>query len=287
MRITARLLPLLGLALAACADAPPAVAQDNARGIVFAVGRGEDGQAVLQPVTVLVPDGFTMPVHEPSDSAMRAFNARWLGAGRSYPVLSRGQRVGTVTPRMGEEPACFGLTASGTLDVRPAPGEGWKALAGEGLPPQPGAPWLRPPSAAEKREMDRMAAALFAAHGVDVADRTRGDTAAATLVVHPNARPVLVASYQLDVQSPVFRRAALLVVAEEGQNGYRPSYAWFHEGVEAAVEARELVDAADLDGDGLPELVVRTTYYESGDFTILRRTEHGWIAVYRGGGGGC
>jgi hypothetical protein len=284
MRISALVLAALSLSTSLTR---PAVAQENVRGVVFAVVRAEDGGGVLEPVTLLVRDGFTMPVHEPSDSAMRAFNARWLDAGRSYDVLSRGERVGTVAVRAPDEAACMGLTARGTLNVRPAPRDGWQALAGEGIPEQAGEPWLRAPTPAEKRELDRMAAALFSAHGVDVAERTEGDTAAATLLVHHNARPVLVASYRLDAQSPVFRRAAVLVVAEEHEDGYRPAYAWFHEGVEAAVEARELVDAADMDGDGMPELVVRTMYYESWDFTILRRTEHGWMPVYRGGGGGC
>jgi hypothetical protein len=284
--VTIRIRHLAVLALT-LATSVPAAAQVNARGVVFAVVQSEDGEGVLEPVTVLVPHGFTMPLHEMSDSAMQAFNARWLATGRSYPVLSRGERVGSIAVRTPDEPACMGLTARGTFSMRPAPAIGWQALAGDGIPEQAGAPWLRAPTPAEKRALDGMAAALFRAHGIDVAARTEGDTSAAALLVHRNARPVLVASYRLDAQSPVFRRAALLVVAEEGQDGYRPAHAWFHEGVEASVEAQELVDAADLDGDGMPELVVRTLYYESWDFTILRRAEHGWMPVYRGGGGGC
>ena len=286
MRISPRLLATLALALAAC-DAPPAAsAQQNARGVLFAVQRGENGQGVLEPVAVMVRDGFMMPMHEPSDSVAAAFNARWLPEGRAYPVLSRGERIGSVTVGPSEAGGCFGVTARGTLALQRPAGEEWEGLAGSGLPEQADAPWLRAVSAAEKRDLDRMAAALFSAHGIDVAGRT-GDTLAAALVGHPNARPVLVASYWLQAASPVTRRAALLVIAEDGQAGYRPAYAWFHEGVEASVETRTLVDAADLDGDGQPELVVRTTYYESWDFTIFRRTEHGWMPVYRGGGGGC
>lgn len=29
------------------------------------------------------------------------------------------------------------------------------------------------------------------------------------------------------------------------------------------------------------------SFYESWDFTILRRSELGWLRTYRGGGGGC
>lgn len=317
MRIPALLLavPTTALALSACAEPRPAAGtaggaaptkaaalaststvqagaptpRDDARGIVFAVVRGQDGDGALEPVALLLPNGYAAPAYAESDSAQRAFNARWLATGRSYDVLSRGERVGSIAVRTAEEPACTGLTASGTLNVRPAPPTGWQALAGTGLPEQPGAPWLRAPTAEEKRALDRMAAALFEAHGIDAAARTPGtDTASAALLVHRNARPVLVASYILDTTDQSYlRRAALLLVAEEGQTGYRPAHVWFNEGVEEDVETQQLIDAADLDGDGMPELVVRHGYYESWDFEILRRGELGWTRAYRGGGGGC
>lgn len=293
MRIPVRLLALAPFALlfAGCAEPPPAAAaqQDPTRGIVFSVGRGENGEAVLEPIALLLPEGYNMPMHEESDSVRRAFNARWLAPGRAYDVLSRGERVGTVAVRAPEEPVCTGLLGTGTLNVRLAPPRGWRGLAGAGLPEQTGAPWLRAPTPEEKRELDRMAAALFDAHGIERDElRPNTDTASAALLVHPNARPVLVASYTLDgTQGGYLRRASLFLVAEEGERGYRPAHTWFHDGIEEQVETQRLVDAADLNGDGMPELVVRTNYYESGDYTILRRSELGWLRAYRGGGGGC
>jgi len=284
MPLRIRLLAALALALGASTSA---AAQEDARGMLFAVVQAEDGEGVLEPVAMLVRDGFLHPVIEPGDAAIQAFNARWLAAGRSYPVWSRGERVGSIAVRTADEPACEGLTARGTFRVQPAPAIGWQALAGDGIPEQVDAPWLRAPTSSEKRVLDGMAAALFAAHGTDVAARPRGDTAAAALVGHPTARPVLVASYSLATDGALLRRASLLVIAEEGQDGYRPAYAWFHEGMDDEVETRTLVDAADLDGDGMPELVVRTLYYESWDFTILRRIPAGWMVAYQGGGGGC
>ncbi|HYW10413.1 MAG TPA: hypothetical protein VE871_00610 [Longimicrobium sp.] len=284
--MTLRIRHLAALALALGASIP-AAAQEDARGVLFAVVQAEDREGVLEPVAMLVRDGFLHPVSGPADSAEQAFNARWLAAGRSYPVLSRGERVGSIAVRTADAPACEGLTARGTFSVRPAPAIGWQALAGEGIPEQADAPWLRATTSGEKRPLDGMAAALFQAHGTDVAALTRGDTAVAALTVHPNARPVLVASYSLATDGALLRRASLLVIAEEGQDGYRPAYAWFHEGMDDGVETRTLVDAADLDGDGMPELVVRTLYYESWDFLILRRTPAGWMEAYRGGGGGC
>lgn len=285
MRISPRLLLVPALLLAP-ATPRPAAAQD-APGIVFTAQRMEDGSAIVEPVLLLNGDALLEPMWEWSDSAVATFNARWLQPGRRYGLFARGERIGEATVVAPEEQGCAELLASATLAMeRRLPAE-WEGLAAHGLPQQAGAPWLRDANAAEKRALDRMAAALFEAHGIDVAARTVGDTTAATLLVGGNARPVLVGTYRLRTDEPVFRQAALMVVAEEGRNGYRPAYTWFHEGVVDDVESRRLVDAADLDGDGMPELILQAGYYESWDFRVVMRTEAGWRQVYHGGGGGC
>lgn len=277
---------LAGLVLAASV-ARTAAAQENVHGILFAASVAEDGRAVLEPVATLSANGFLAPADDPDAGYADAFAARWLMPGKRYDVLARGERIGGVSVVSRDEPGCWGTNVRGTLDVRGQADEGWRALAGEGLPEQRDAPWLREPTRAEERDLDRMAAALFHAHGIDVAARTRGDTAAAVVIGHPNARPMLVASYRLATEDAIFRQAALLVIAEDGQDGYRPAYAWFHDALGDDVESRTLIDAADLDGDGQPELVIRNGYYESWSFTILQRTGAGWVETYHGGGGGC
>lgn len=282
-------IPILRAGLALLFAAAPAAAQQDARGVVFAVvkiiGAGE---VVLEPVALLAPDGFAPPVREYSDSATAAFNARWLATGRTYPVLSRGEPAGTVTVRTTQAPnACPGMDVRGRLEEHPTSRAWGSGLAGEGLPRQASAPWLRAATAEERRELDRLAAALLEAHGTDLADRRESDTAAAALLVSETARPVLVGSYTLRTHEPLYRHTALLVIAEQGPGGYRPVYTWFHEGVLKDAQSRRLVDAADLDGDWMPELVLRNHVFENWDFGILKRTEHGWLQVYRGGRGGC
>jgi hypothetical protein len=284
MRIPARVFPIV---LALCAGGAPPLAAQEVRGVVFVASGEADGSAILDPVAALLADGFMAPGDGLDADSAGAFNQRWMAAGRRYDLLSRGERIGGVTVTAVEEAGCTGLTARGRFDVGGTLREGWEGLAGEGLPEQRDAPWLRDATSAERRDLDRMAAALFDAHGIDVAQRTRGDTATAALIGHPNARPVLVASYALATSDAPFRQAALLVIAEDGDNGYRPAYAWFREAVDADVESRNLVDAADLDGDGQAELVIRDGYYESWSYTIFTRTPAGWLEVYHGGGGGC
>jgi hypothetical protein len=274
------------LTLAASLSAP-AAAQPDARGILFAAGAAEDGDVMMEPVAILLESGFMAPPDDAGSDEVEPFNAQWMRPGRRYEMLSRGERIGGVTLRAMRDGGCFGLAVPGTPDVRGRLGAGWQGLAGAGLPEQRDAPWLREATAEEKRTLDRMAAALFDAHGIEVAGRTKGDTATAALIGHPNARPVLLASYALRTEDAIYRQAALMVIAEDGDNGYRPAYTWFHEGIVDDVESRELVDAADLDGDGQAELVVRKGFHESWSYTILSRTPAGWMAVYHGGGSGC
>jgi hypothetical protein len=282
-------IPFAAATLALLFAAAPAAAQQEARGVVFAVTRIIGGnEVVLEPVALLTPDGFAPPVREYSDSATEAFNARWLATGRTYPVLAGGVPTGTVTVQTTQAPnACPGMNIRGTFEERPASGAWGGGLAGEGLPRQASAPWLRAATAAERRELDRLATALLEAHGTDMADRNESDTAAAALLVSANARPILVGSYTLRTYEPLYRHTALLIIAEQGPNGYRPAYTWVHEGVLKDTQSRRLVGAADLDGDWAPELVLRNHVFENWEFGILKHTEHGWIQVYRGGRGGC
>ncbi|HEX2081555.1 MAG TPA: hypothetical protein VHG08_27880, partial [Longimicrobium sp.] len=207
------------------------------------------------------------------------------GAGRQYGVLSRGADAGTATVVAPDEPGCNGIGAR--VRLAPARAEGWHGLAGHGLPRQPPTRWVRDATAQERRALDRLAAALFAAHGVDVASRPDADTSVAAVLFGGIARPVLVGSYTLATEDEANRQASAFIVAEEGQSGYRPAFVSFHEARVMEGQSRELLDAADLDGDSRPDLVLRNSYWESWDFSILKRDEHGWDEVYHGGGAGC
>ena len=270
------------LAVSLFLAAAPAGAQQEPTGILFAVQAMEDGGALLEPVILLRgTHGFDRP--EMSDTASPEVR-RWLRPGADYGLFQRGERVGDTRVVAAEELACVGLGARASFTRTRAVDEAWLGLAAQGLPEQRGAPWLRSATPAERRALDRLAAALFHAHGIDVSDRPLGDTAASVLLFGPDTRPLLVGSYELMNDK---RSAATFIVAEERQEGYRPVYAWFHESHESDREARALVDAIDLDGEGEPELVLRNSYYEMWDFVILRRTDSGWSEVYQGGGAGC
>jgi hypothetical protein len=81
------------------------------------------------------------------------------------------------------------------------------------------------------------------------------------------------------------------VVAERAGGAYRPVVEWTPADAakmdEERPRSRLLLDAVDLDGDGVPELVARTGFSEWSSYTIYGRGPGGWTAVYDAHGGGC
>ena len=49
----------------------------------------------------------------------------------------------------------------------------------------------------------------------------------------------------------------------------------------------EFVGQLDLDGDGIDEVILRNSYYESWDYSIYGKKQGVWKKLHQGGGGGC
>lgn len=278
----------LVVAAAACFAATAPAAAQEPRGIVFVLDTRQEGSVLLVPVAVLGEAGGydAIPSRTVADGSMPGFASRWLAAGRRYAVLRGGVEAGTATVVQWVREPCGNPNAEATLALTGPRRPPWGALAGAGLPEQRGAPWVREASPDERQALDRMAAAMFAAHGVEGTGRTSTVTTA-TVLFGGIARPVLVGTYTLTVGHPLPRQAAAFVVAEEGQDGYRPAFTDFREGLPSDHRRVTLIDAADLDGDGLPELVLENYYSQWAEYSILTRLPDGWVTAYRGGQNGC
>lgn len=267
------------------AASTPAAAQEP-RGIVFGLfpGRGDNG--LLVPVAVLGERGFDPLPARGGDGTLTEFTSRWLPAGRRYEILHHGERAGTATVVQWIRDPCSNPNAAATLALTGTRRPPLRALAGEGLPEQRGAPWVRESHPEERQVLDRLAAAMFAAHGVEGAGRT-STVSTATVLFGGTARPVLVGTYTLRVEHPGGRKASAFIVAEEGQDGYRPALTDFQEGLAPDHRQLTLIDAVDVDGDGLPEMVLENHYWQWSEYSILSRGEEGWITMHRGGRAGC
>ena len=83
---------------------------------------------------------------------------------------------------------------------------------------------------------------------------------------------------------------ALLIAIPDDRSGYVFSFEEVKIGEasdgEGYAGTAELAMHVDLDGDGVEELILKRTGYESFDFDLLRWDGHQWLGI-SGGGGGC
>lgn len=290
MKLRLRLLPVLALALAACtethAGAPaPREARAEREGILLAAA-ADSGEARLDVIAIVTPGGLRDPWDTPEDSS---FNARYYAPGTPYTLRVAGVPAGEVAVIVAEEPGCYDHLARATATLtRPLPAR-WTGLASDVFGAAPRAPLLRAATEAEKAILAALADSVHAARGI-AGERRRtarlDGLFAATLP--GSAEPVLIGSSSIAYERDGFEQVhAVMVVADRLSGAYRPAYVWYESGLEADMQRRVLLDALDVDGDGRPELIAETTYYESWNYTVLRRTRDGWSEIYHGGGGGC
>jgi hypothetical protein len=284
MRLSA-ILALLALA-AACRTPGPAPEPTRREGILLAVDAYDDGGAGLDAIASLTPGGLRNPWEIESDSA---FSARWFAPGTRYAVRVAGVPVGQASVLRRTEPACSEriANASVTLDA-PLPA-GWAGLASDAFGRPSTRPLARAATAEEQAVLAALADSIHVAHGIAAEALASTESKALFAVTVPGADgPVLVGSFDVTIEEEDGRQSVYtqLLVAERRGRTYRPAFV-FHARDDGDVGLRSMLDAADLDGDGVPELVTRAAYNEGWGYTILKCAAAGWTEIYQGGGGGC
>lgn len=284
------LFAILALTLGGCtetrAGAPaPGAGAAKREGILLAVERWEGGAVGLDPIAILTPDGL----RNPQEIADSTFNPRWFAPGARYPVRVAGVPVGVAAVIGPEERTCSERLARAEVSLTsPVPAD-WQGLASDAFGDAPARPLVRPATEAETRIVAALADSIHAADGAPAEHRGSATRESMYAVTVPGlAYPVLAGSSNIAFQKDGFEQVyTAMVVAERRDGVYRPVYDFYMFEQEGAMQRRFLLDAVDLDGDGVPELVTRTLEYEGWYFTVLQRSADGWREIYEGGGGGC
>ncbi|HEX8904100.1 MAG TPA: hypothetical protein VF771_04620, partial [Longimicrobiaceae bacterium] len=157
------------------------------------------------------------------------------------------------------------------------------------LPIAAGAPTRRAATPEEAAAMTEFLRRAVTGHGDAWKD---GADVRVSRILLPSGPEVLAGSVEIagesDDDPP---SAAAFVIAERAGGAYRPVATWLpSRGVEMYDQpprSRVLLDAADLDGDGSPELVTRTGFQEWSQYTIYHRGPRGWAVAWEASGGGC
>jgi hypothetical protein len=242
---------------------------------------------MIEPAFVYRGGAFVEPpVTGPPDAFTRAY----FRPGRKYRLLSGGGEAGSVTVRKYLEPGCVGLVAEATADTQTRLGGRVQALATDSETLGRAQPSRRAPTEAERARAIELARAAFAKNGapaslvpgMQVVNLTATD-------LDRDGRAELVGSFIVEKKQAdaTLDAYTLFLIIEPRGDAFRTAWEWFHHGFEGEYADRHFVDQIDLDGDGVGEVVVEGTYYESNDYAVYKREQGRWRPVYKGGGGGC
>jgi hypothetical protein len=300
MPMRPRLLPLLALTLAACgespareAPAPQALRSQTAaaqaapaqrEGILLSIFEA-DGSYMVEPIAIITPGGLRDPWSIESDSA---FIGRYFAPGTRYAVRVAGLPSGDARVLGMPEPGCNERIASTSFMGSAALPAQWEGLASDAFGPPAAGALMRPLTAEEQSELATLADSIHASHRIPSAARAAGESDRLFAVMVPGAEaPVLVGTFNVAVPDGENTQTYnQMLIAERHSGVYRPAYV-HHIRDDGETGVRSLFEAADLDGDGAPELVVRLMFTEGWGFAVLRRGADGWTEIYQGGGGGC
>lgn len=301
-----RIVPLLAFALIACGESRGAAAEKQApardtapaqaaatqptptprEGILLAFSAQDGGRSTLEPIAVMTRGGLRDPWDTEDNDA---FNARYLAPGARYAVHLAGTLAGEARVLRMIEPGCTERVAEAAFTKAGPHPPFEEALASDAFGPASTERLLRVLTAEETNALASLADSIHASHRIPSAARGRTENERLFAVTVPGAEgPVLVGTFNVTVpqDDETQQMYNQLLVAEARGGVYRPAYV-FHDRDDGENGMRSVLDGADLDGDGVPELVVRLMFNEGWGYAVLKRGADGWTEIYQGGGGGC
>ncbi len=293
MKTITRLSVFLIISLLVCAHAATAARQKTAgaaqKGAVLLAVSKYEGGVSAEPV-VIYRDGKyeNPPVDE--EKGNNAFAREYFRAGRKFRILSGGGEAGTLSIIKYQEPGCVGLVADATAETTARLGGRVKVLATDSQTLGRGAPSRRAPTEAERARAVELARAAYAKNRVAASLAAKMEVVNLTATdLDRDGRFELVGSFLAKKEGggAELESYTLFLIIEPSEGGFKAAWEWFHQGSEDSYEDRHFVDQVDLDGDGVGEVVVMGSYYESNDYVIYKRQQGRWRPVYKGGGGGC
>jgi hypothetical protein len=294
-RALAALVLLPTLAHAQAARKPPIAPPAAAGTVIFSVKKYE-ASVQIEPVVILRGRTYAPPPVDESDvtggdvaAAAKRFIGEHFKTGRQFRVLFGGGEDGSVSVVKYVEPGCVGMYAEVSAQTSARLGGEVQALATNSRTIGAGPSSRRAPTDAERAAALDLARAAFARNGATPALVKKMETFNLTAAdLDRDGKFELIGSFRIENNTDqTFDAHTLFMIFEPAGLGLRPALTWHHRGGEAEYADRRLVDHADLDGDGVSEVIAEGHYYESNDYFIYKRQQGRWRMAYQGGGGGC
>ena len=256
----------------------------------FVASQSDKGLLYLDPLAkndvghlVSVPEACN-----PNDPQYKKFVAENFGEGQSYNIFFRGSFVGTAVFNQDKEQQESNLVAdSGKRTLIPA---GLSGLASTEAP-RSRADRSRAVTPSEEVVAMRIAKESFKNAGVpnSLLPKITVDKLERTYLL-PSRLPSLIGSFSIDISEQEGLIHSLFLIATKRGSKYHADFVWskISRG-ETDNGKMQLVDHADIFGDGQDEVVVDIWYYENYSYRVYRREKNGskWEQIFETGILGC
>ena len=245
--------------------------------VIFAVNKSEEG-VTLDPIVLLNNGQYIDPLPD-DETFVNEVGAKYLSSGQKHRVIFGGAEAGTVTVGNRHE---FGLTTGGSIESSIKLSEDVMALATTSATLGAKQSLRRAPTPQERAAMLKLMKEAYRQKGVTAARVAKVEVINITAMdLDADSKAELIGSFVIRDQN--YNTWALFLIAEARNDQYQPRLTWYKKSAEGDVEVRRLVDMLDLESDGVAEVFVTSSYYESTDFTIYKKVNGTWRSVYQGG----
>jgi hypothetical protein len=271
----------------------PEMGQDSESAVLFVVQRPWHGRGyVVEPFALLVDDSLVEPPSGGADSLSESFRDVYYQPGVRYTTLSAGRRWGEVmvVERPGVE-ACAWLGAEVVL-VDSASERIFQNLLATNRPGLGGSqPLARQPTPTERQAVSAIATDWYQRKGKP--DDVSGPVEELEIVVvEPGIAvgPDVVAAGYVQKDAAGYHTNSLFVIGQSRADTFLVDHLWSKDITNpygTDIQVRQPLDVIDLDGDGMPELVTKTSHYEWVTYQVYAWDGGQWAEMYDGFGGGC
>ena len=240
---------------------------------------------IILPVAIMQGGRYIAPPAFQMKRARRQFAASYYRPGQKYRLLSRGSQVGTATVKNLE--TCDPIAAnvyvqsSATADARLlATNSG--ALGGKSIQ-------SHDLTEAEKTSLMKLVQPVFRRSGLDEPFYEGVANVVEAVDLDGDGHAELIATIATGAKS----EHTLFIIAEPLGDGFKPALLLFHPSRDITGDdrvRRDFVDALDLDGDGISEVIASVSDYRSPndwDYVIYKKQGGRWRIIYRGAGMRC
>jgi hypothetical protein len=254
------------------------------KAVWFVASQSDKGLLYLDPLAqndgghlVPVPNGCN-----PGDSAYRQFVAENFGSGQTYDISLRGRLVSNAVFNESKEERNSYLVADiGMHKLIPADMSGLASIV---IIPHPRLNYRLAPTPSEQAAAKEIAARSFKEAGVTASLLKKiSVNKLERAYLLPSQTPSLIGSFSIDVSEEEGSVHSLFLITTKRHSEYQVDLLWSKVSRgETDNEKMELVDYADMFGDGRDEIVVELGLYENYFYRIYEQKKNGsqWEQIF-------